>query len=144
MKVLFVCTGNTCRSPMLAQMLDAYAKRCGRDGIEVDSAGTAACGEPIGELALRVLNKRGIACESHRSKSVEQGMLDECDCIFTMTSEQRDFLIKRFGDNPKIICLSRFCGADIPDPFGGDESEYSALYDTFDGILQKLFDFIIS
>ena len=87
MKILMVCTGNICRSPMAEVMLREALGRCGADDVEVESAGTwAGLGHPATEEARQVMQSRGIDLASHRSQPVTAELLDEADLILAMTS----------------------------------------------------------
>jgi protein-tyrosine phosphatase len=87
MKVLMVCTGNICRSPMAEVMLRAEVARRGCEDIEVASAGTwAGFGNRAQPEAREVTNNRGIDLESHRSRPIDPQELAEADLVIGMTS----------------------------------------------------------
>lgn len=87
MKVLMVCTGNICRSPMAEVMLRAEVAARGCDDIEVSSAGTwAGFGHPAQPEAREVVRNRGIDLDGHRSRPVDPQELADADLVVAMTS----------------------------------------------------------
>lgn len=140
MKVVFVCTGNTCRSPMMAAMFRDYAKKVGFD-CEVDSAGMTGGGSPVNPKAAHSLAARGLSADDRLSRVFGEGEKD-ADFVFTMTDVQRDELRTRHPDL-FVESLSLFAGGDIADPYGGTQADYDATADTFEGILGKVHDFML-
>jgi protein arginine phosphatase len=97
MRILFVCTGNTCRSPMAEKLLRKMARDRGME-IEVKSAGLfASLGSAASPQAVHVLRKRGIT-ESHQSQPASRELLDWADLILTMTESHRDSLLQKYGE----------------------------------------------
>lgn len=87
MKVLMVCTGNICRSPMAEALMKHKLAERGCDDIEVASAGTwADHGRHATPEALQVLAERGISFDDHRARPVELEELAEADLVVAMTS----------------------------------------------------------
>lgn len=87
MKVLMVCTGNICRSPMAEVMLRSELERRGRRDVEISSAGTwAAFGHPAQPEAREVLRARGIELDGHRSRPLDPEELAAADLVVAMTS----------------------------------------------------------
>ena len=123
MKVLAICTGNTCRSPMIMALIKKLYPN-----FEVSSAGIYAIGEEISENSVKALAEEGIDLSGYISKPLTQDMLDEADVIITATREHATML-KNFLNGQRVIAL------DCPDPFGADLQTYIK---TKNNILAKL------
>lgn len=127
-RVIFVCTGNTCRSPMARFMAERLARDAGLPWI-VGSAGVSANdGAPLSQGAQRVLAAHGLKGLKHASRRIDAGMIAAADRIFAMTRAQRDAMIAEFPDHSQKIVVLRedagLPGADIADPAGGTEADY--------------------
>ena len=129
-KIIFVCTGNTCRSPMAMFLFNKIAKDRNLEYV-ADSAGLAAFGDSINENSVKALAKIDINNIDYTSKNLNFYMVDEADYIVTMTAEHKNALIGVGVDQNKILVL----GNGIADPYGGDEEVYSrCLENIADGI----------
>ncbi len=124
-KIIFVCTGNTCRSPMAMAVFNKLADEKGLDWV-ADSAGLAAYGDPISVNSERALAKIGVILNDYISKKLNYYMVDEADMIVTMTKEQASALMRAGVDHDKISVL----GNGVPDPYGGAEQEYILCLDS--------------
>lgn len=128
MTVLFVCSANTCRSPMAEAIFARYLFESGYGDVEVESAGLYNGGECINECTVSVLKKYGYDVSSLKPKEIDQNIFDGADLIVTMTCQQANILRSRFGKNDKIICICKLLGKDIQDPYGFGMDEYERTY----------------
>lgn len=107
-KVFFVCTGNTCRSPMAEGLFNHLANATW----VAESAGTAAAeGEPVSPQARSVALKHGIDLSGHRSRRITSDMISRADLVLTMTTAQRDMLRKQEPSKAdRIFTLKEYVG----------------------------------
>lgn len=116
-KILIVCTGNTCRSPM-AQVM---ASEIFGDGYEIISAGVMAMpGSPASTHAIVAMGERGLNLSDHKSMKVSETIVRDADIILVMTSSHKAALSHLVADriDNKVQVLG------VSDPFGGDLSVY--------------------
>ena len=134
-RILFVCTGNLCRSPMAEFLLKHMIQTTGAKGIRVGSAGVIAqTGEPAPENAIAVLEEHGIDLSPHRSKVLTQEMVDWADRIVVMEEYHRR-LISRYFKNAdgRIGLISEYAGdrrvpREIHDPYGELKNYYRKTF----------------
>lgn len=123
-KILFVCTGNTCRSPMAECLMRELAVREGIAGeMEILSAGTCASdGAPASGGAQRAMQRRGLTLRHHRSQTVTRALLDECDLVIGLTAIHILQLRRMYPgcQTPMIF----FDDPPVCDPYGGDDAAY--------------------
>lgn len=145
MNILFVCTGNTCRSAMAAALMAKIAEDNDMD-VFVESAGIYATdGEMASENAILAMKKYNVDLSNHRSKSITEDLINESDLILTMTMAHKQMLEAVAGD--KIYTLAEYAGYeyDVLDPYGGDAEEYEEtaeeIYDMLVEVAEKIVDF---
>ena len=126
MKVLFVCSGNTCRSPMA----QAYLQQLKPDW-EIASAGTKknGAGKPASEHAREVIRQNGGSLDEHRSQELTSEMARNYDIIFVMAERNRKEVEKiapEAADKIKLLGGDK----DIPNPFKGDLNKYRRVFES--------------
>ncbi len=146
--ILFVCTGNICRSPMAAALLRARLEADGRAGeYRVLSAGTwAEEGRPASHYARVVMAERGIDLSDHRAREVTWQMMREADLVLVMTRAHREALQAEFPEAAsKIYLLSEMVGKtyDIADPYAGSLQYYAYCAEELAALIDEGYERIL-
>ena len=136
MKLLFVCTGNTCRSPMAQAMAaDLFA------AAEVCSAGLMAMpGSPASAHAVAAMEARQLALRQHQAQIVTKDLLEAADLVLAMTPGHKVALMRNFPGLGHIHTLGEYagCGTVVDDPFGGDFDVYQRCAEGIFALLRKI------
>ncbi len=120
-KILFVCTGNTCRSPMAAAALKAELKRRRITWFSVQSAGLDAMeGAPMTEHAQRALDEANIPCGNFKSRLLTEKMVNEAYAVVCMS----DSHYERLRQYANVTSMRILTGYSVTDPFGYDIDVY--------------------
>jgi len=126
--VLLVCTGNICRSPLAASLLERALRERGLE-VTVASAGTGAWdGAPASEGAYLVGLERGLDLSGHRARLLTRELVEKAHLILTMARHHRA-RVDELGGEGRVFVLGEYAGrggdeAEVSDPFGGDLDIY--------------------
>lgn len=153
--VCFVCTGNTCRSPMAAAVFNHISlapeictacdveKLMGRKNIKALSAGLAAFGEPISENACIALEEAGIPStvrndyKSHVAREIDLETMQKAELVVGISSSHAMRLMVTFPQfASKITCMPK----DIPDPWGGSLEDYKICLEEISAGVKEIYD----
>ena len=141
MRILFVCTGNICRSPMAAGLARRHLAELGRPDIEVVSAGTAAAeGSPASEGAYLVGLEKGLDISDHAATYLTRDVVKASDLIFVKSSNHLERPLSLGGEG-KTFLLGDYAGrpvheCEVDDPFGGGLDDYRRTYDQLDQLMK--------
>jgi protein-tyrosine-phosphatase len=144
MKLLFVCTGNTCRSPLAEAIARRIAAERGID-VEAGSAGTSAWdGSPASDGSLLVGIERGLDLNAHRSRQLTRELVEASDLIIAMGPHHLE-RIEALGGDGKAFLLSTYAShgessRPVSDPMGGDLAIYRATADELERDIRKVLD----
>ncbi|MEO8578615.1 MAG: low molecular weight protein arginine phosphatase [Gemmatimonadales bacterium] len=144
MNILFVCSGNTCRSAMAESLARKIADRRGIKDLNVSSAGTNAWDNtPATDEALLVGMERGLDLTGHRARKLTSAIVSEADLIFVMTPGHLE-QVKQLGGRGKVHVIDEYASGTsnqgITDPYGGNLEAYRETADTLEREIEKLFD----
>jgi len=132
MEILFVCSGNTCRSPMA----EGIARKMLGANVHVESAGTHAhIRDPPATNAVKVIREKfGVDISSHRSRSVNDAHIEDFDYVVPMADDVRDDLKGSFPGLSGRLMPSW----GIDDPYGGDLHTYEETADKIEKRMERL------
>lgn len=145
--ILFICSGNTCRSVIAAEICKQILKERKINKVEVSSAGILAfSGAPASSMTKEVLAEQGINVINHQSKLVSIKDIQSADLILTMTQQQKERIIELVPSNKnKIFLFKNYVGrdGDIEDPVSQGKEKYLDCMQTITELLNLLLEKLI-
>ena len=146
--VLFVCTGNTCRSPMAEALFRDLVRE--RADYQVSSAGVAAApGMPASKHTAALLRERGLDLSGFQSRMLDQQTLERATHVFAMSSHHMAAIVDEFpAQADKVYLVSEFAAEDalrgrsVSDPFGQGRSAYEETLRSLEKMLPSLLAYI--
>jgi len=147
--VLFVCTGNSCRSVMAEYLLKKAMIDRGRDDVEVLSAGTFAFfGMGPTRETVRLIEGIGLDASDHHAQKINAELIKKCDLIFAMETHHRDEIVRIYPQSEeRVHLLAEFVKLDsddreVHDPLGKSEDFYKMSFQKIKAAIEKLGDLI--
>jgi len=148
-KILVICTGNACRSPMAEGFLKKYFRQ--ENGFEVTSAGISTTGGmPPTPDAVQVMIEQDIDISGYLSTAFDEALVRAADLILVMSDMHKDFVRgKVFGTDKKIFLYKEFAGAigtdkNIDDPIGQTITVYRNVRDEIRDLTEAIVERIMS
>ncbi len=145
-KILFVCTGNTCRSVMAQELFKKMLREQGIENVKVSSAGIAALPSyGISGLLEKVLKEAGIEVSNHKPTQAAPQIVRDADLILVMERRHKETILEMAPEvKNRVFLLKEFANEeenlDIPDPIGQPEEVYRSRLQEIKGYLLKVLE----
>lgn len=136
-RLIFVCTGNTCRGPMAEMIFRSLDTES--DMIVMSRGLVVLFPEPSNPKADTVLRNHNLSIGDHISKPLEQEDIDEDTLILTMTLEQKEKVQRDYENSMNVYTLKEFIGedGDVSDPYGKSLTDYEECYVELARLIKK-------
>lgn len=144
--ILFVCTGDTCRSTMASAIFKSKIKERGIKNLACSSAGLFVGSElDINENARKALKRLEVKIPRHKATQLTEERLLKNKYVLTMTDDQRQTILNRFPYLKNVYSLADFVGAEqISDPYGKGEAEYFKVANYLNYITDRVIEKVVN
>ena len=139
--VVFVCTGNICRSPVAERLFKDYLKKQGKQGLyRVSSVGVMACvDKPMSQLSQQVLKELKVAAGGHKGRQLSEKIIRATQFFICMTQDHKNCM----GGMDNVYTVAEITdGHDVFDPYGGSYADYKKMCDHLSYATPEIFKFI--
>ena len=131
-RILIVCSGNICRSPLAHGLMKHEVSKMELPLIDVTSAGTLDNGEnPASKFSVFFAKEYGVDISKHLSRHISQEMIDDSNIILVMEEHHRQYIYENFGREKQVFLLTEYpdvkTGKGVFDPYGYDASVYKRV-----------------
>jgi low molecular weight protein-tyrosine phosphatase len=147
LRVLFVCLGNICRSPIAERVAERAAADAGITGVEFSSAGTISeeYDDPMDHRAATVLKERGYRYSDHRARRISAAQIASADLVVAMEDVHLRSVLEFAADPSKVFLLTEFDptaapGSGVPDPWFGSAAGFSDTLTAIEAAMPGLLD----
>lgn len=143
--LLFVCSGNTCRSPMAEAIARGLLRERGWKHVDVSSAGTGAVtGSAASPEAVAVAGEHGLELDSHASQPLTAELIQWADLVLVMGTSHMH-VVRELGGGDKVSLITEFVEGEgyaqpVADPFGGDHEHYREAFEQIEAAVTGLLD----
>jgi protein-tyrosine phosphatase len=147
LRVVFVCLGNICRSPIAERVAERAAAEAGITGVEFSSAGTISeeYDDPMDRRAVAVLKEHGYRYADHKARRVTEIQIESADLVVAMEDVHLRGVLDLAPDPSKVFLLTEFDpmavpGSGVPDPFFGSDSGFHDTLTAIEAAMPGLLD----
>ncbi len=145
-KIIFVCQGNTCRSPMAATIMNAKLLEAKLD-ILVESRGMVVLfSEPYNPKAIACAAKHDMIMPNNSASQIKNSDFDRYTLVLVMDSEMKNKIYDNYEDSINVYTLGEFTGIsdlEVKDPYGKGTEEYNHVFEQLEEVVEKVYERLI-